>query len=78
MAGVGLESSSRPLTNPGRRLSAKELDTEQLAVDGPAATSSRARLRPNILASDHPDVAFGENELCRSVASPTQRDAEAL
>ena len=44
-----------------------------------AVTSFRAVVaRVTFLASDQPDIAFPVKELCRSMASPTQRDADDL
>ena len=34
--------------------------------------------RANFLASDRPDIAFAVKELCRAMAAPSKRDAEAL
>ena len=34
--------------------------------------------RANFLSMDRPDIAFAVKELCRSMSSPTRRDAEAL
>ena len=74
-----LEHDSRPLSNPGRKLSSKELETEAVLLVGIEATNFRANAaRANFLASDRPDIAFSVKELCRGMSSPTNRDADAL
>ena len=79
IAGLGLAPDSKPLTNPGRKLTAKELDAELVPLDGRAATEFRAMTaRANFLASDRPDIAFAVKELCRAMSSPTTRDSDAL
>ncbi len=79
IAGLGLAPDSKPLTNPGRKLTAKELDAELAPLDGRAATEFRIMTaRANFLASDRPDAAFAVNELCRGMSSLTTCDAEAL
>jgi hypothetical protein len=77
--GAGLTEDSRPLSNPGRKLTAKELETEPEPLDAMAASDFRARAaRANFMASDRPDVAFAVKELCRGMSAPTNRDADAL
>jgi hypothetical protein len=76
---AGLDSESRPLSNPGRKLSTKELDVEAVPLVGTSATNFRANAaRANFLASDRPDIAFAVKELCRGMSSPTDRDEAAL
>jgi hypothetical protein len=63
---AGLDSESRPLANPGRKLNTKELEVEAIPLVGVEATSFRARAaRANFLASDRPDIASSVKELCR-------------
>jgi hypothetical protein len=79
IAGAGLTEDSRPLSNPGRKLNAKELETEPELLDEAAASDFRARAaRANFMACDRPDVAFAVKELCRGMSAPTTRDADAL
>jgi hypothetical protein len=79
IAGAGLTQDSRPLSNPGRKLTAKELETEPELLDAEAASDFRARAaRANFMASDRPDVAFAVKELCRGMSAPSTRDADAL
>ena len=78
-SGVGLLQDSRPLSSPGRKLTSKELDTEPELLDDRSATEFRAMAaRANFLAADRPDIGFAVKELCRGMAAPTARDAEAL
>jgi hypothetical protein len=79
IAGARLAEDSRPLNNPGRKLSTKELETEAVPLDAAEASIFRAKAaRANFLASDRPDIAFAVKELCRGMSSPTDRDNEAL
>jgi hypothetical protein len=76
---AGLDKDSRPLSNPGRKLTGKELETEPEPLEGQEATDFRARAaRANFLATDRPDIAFAVKELCRGMSAPTSRDADAL
>jgi hypothetical protein len=78
IASAGLDSESKPLSNPGRKLAGKELDEPDL-LGAEAASEYRARAaRANFLASDRPDVAFAVKELCRGMSAPTVRDQDAL
>jgi hypothetical protein len=79
VAGAGLGEDSRELNQPGRKLTAKELEKEDEALSAEDAHEYRAKVaRANFLASDRPDIAFAVKELCRGMSSPTVRDAEAL
>jgi hypothetical protein len=76
---LGLDQDSRPLTNPGRKLAGKELDAEQEELSAEQSTAYRATTaRGNFLVADRPDIAFAVKELCRGMAKPSARDAEAL
>ncbi len=73
IANAGLDSDSRPLTNPGRKLAGKELEEPDL-LGAAAASEYRARAaRANFLASDRPDVALAVKELCRRMSAPLVR-----
>jgi hypothetical protein len=82
VAGAGFGEDSRGFNQPGRKLTAKELEKEDEALSAEDAHEYRAKVaRANFLASvasDHPDIAFSVKELCRGMSSPTVRDAEAL
>ena len=79
IASADLNQDSRPLSNPGRKLTSKECDQEPEPLSAQAASEFRARAaRANFLASDRPDIAFAVKELCRGMSTPAAHDAEAL
>ena len=77
--GVGLLPGSKPLTTPGRKLTAKEWEKEAEPLEPHEASKFRQLdARANFLASDRPDIAFAVKELCRGMAAPTTRGADAI
>ena len=75
----GLNETSRPLTNPGRKLTRKEEDEEEFDLSLARASSYRQQVaRANFLAVDRPDISFSVKELCRHMAAPTNKNEEAL
>ena len=57
VAGAGLGEDSRELNQPGRKLTAKELEKENEAFGAEDAHEYRAKVaRANFLASDRPDI----------------------
>lgn len=76
---AGLDSNSKGLSCPGRRLHNNEPGRDPELLSGPRATAYRANVaRANFLAVDRPDIAFAVKELCRSMSSPSDADEEAF
>lgn len=78
-AATSLDGDSRELAQPGRKLTAKELEAETCELGDAEAHEYRARVaRANFLAADRPNIAFKVKKLCRGMSRPTTRDADAL
>ena len=61
-------------SSPGRNLSAKEVETDWLALEGLAATSFRALVSFNVAGERPPHIAFAVKELCRSMTQRPSSD----
>ncbi len=69
----------RPLTSPGHKFTPKEWEKEAEELNPSEASRFRAfAAQGNLLASDRPDIALAVKELCRGMAAPTTRDADAI
>ena len=85
---LGLNSESKPVACPGRKLSQKEVDNSdaQVCSNGQDSNSDMASntqyraltARANFLSLDRPDISFSVKELCRAMSNPSSQDWEAL
>merc|ERR1711940_193151 len=73
---LGLNSSAKSLTTPGKR---EEAEGGEMELTVEEATQYRAMTaRANYLARDRSDIQFPVKELCRKASDPRQGDWRAL